>query len=68
MTFRIWQPVVYRIPVQFSVANHDQNTSFIGLSSHSVFTVALPKALCAQSLVTVVTGCILDMQVTKEQG
>lgn len=28
----------------------------------------MPEALCAQSLVTVVTGCILDMQVTKKQG
>lgn len=68
MIFKIWQHNVYRIPVQFSIANCDQNTSFIGLSSDSVFTVALVKALWAQSLVTVVTGCILDIQVTKEQG
>lgn len=68
MIFKIWQHNVYRIPVQFSFVNCDQNSSFIELSSHSILTVALPKALCAQSLVTVVTGCILDMQVTEEQG
>lgn len=68
MIFKIWQHDACRIPVPFSIANCDQNTSFIGLSSHSVFIAALPKALCAQSLVTVVIGCILDMQVTEEQG